>query len=401
MTEIIILILSLVLMALFAAAETSFVSADKVALVIDVPSGTMSKSVFYFLQNNEVFFATVVVASNLFVTVFSSVAEIFFHTTMLISLPVVIGFTTVLGFFFGELVPKSVAIESPEYSARILLPIVRAFAVVTKPVVKITARVSALIARVVFRSSSSGSLMFQRRDVYRFLGSTVSSGYLDKIESDLIRRLLSNASVPVRSIAVPRTEIVAVKAGARMEKVREVFERTGKSKVIVYDSTIDSVVGVVYAKDIFRDCERVDELVNDVLFVPESISVVDLLEEFRTERVYVAILIDEFGGTSGLVTSSDVMELFLGDVAIWPSEGKIKSVGKNQYMVQGNAEIIEVEKAAGVKFPGGDFSTIAGFVTSQLGRIPARGEVFMVGSFEFRVIGSDGRKIDALQMTLK
>lgn len=401
MGEIVILILSLLLMALFAAAETAFVSSDKIALVIDLPSGVKSKSVFYFLQNNEVFFATVVVASNLFVTIFSSVAEVFFHGTLLISLPIVIVVTTVFGFLFGELVPKSAAIESPEPAARVLLPFVRGFAVMAKPMVKLTAGGSALIARMIFRPTSSRSLMFERRDVYRFLGSTVSGGYLDKIESDLIRRLLESAGVPVRSIAVPRTEIVATSVGTRIEKVREIFEKTAKSKVIIYDSTIDDVVGVVYAKDIFKEVALVDELVSDVLFVPENISVVDLLDEFRTERVYVAILIDEFGGTSGLVTSSDVMELFLGEVAVWDSEERIKPLGAKQFMLQGNAEVDEIEEAAGIELPRGDFSTVAGFITASLGRIPSRGEIFKFGALEFQVMRSDGRKIGALKMTLK
>jgi len=144
-------------------------------------------------------------------------------------------------------------------------------------------------------------------------------------------------------------------------------------------------VGVVYAKDIFKEVERVDELLSDVLFVPESISVIDLLDEFRAEKVYVAILIDEFGGTSGLVTSSDVMELFLGDVAVRDSEKRVKSVGTYQYILQGNAEITEVEAAAGTRFPAGEFSTIAGLVTSHLGRIPSRGEVLSIGRVQFQV----------------
>ena len=401
MSEVIILVVTLALMALFAAAETSFVSADKVALVVDLHPGIQSRSILYFLHNNEIFFATVVVASNLFVTLFSSVAEIFFHDSLGINLPAVIVVTTVLGFLVGEMIPKSAAVESPESTARILLPLVRAFSVVTKPFVNVTAGVSGFIARVAFRSLSSRSLMFQRRDVYRFLGSTVSSGYLDKIESDMIRRLLANAAVPVRNIAVPRTEIVAAKVGTKITKLRELFEETRKTKVIIYESTIDNVVGVVYAKDIFRDVERVDELLSDVLFVPESISVIDLLDEFRAEKVYVAILIDEFGGTSGLVTSSDVMELFLGDVAVRDSQKRVKSIGANQYILQGNAEIAEVESATGIEFPDGEFSTVAGLVTSHLGRIPSGGEVFNIGRVQFQVLQSDGRKIESLKITLK
>ncbi len=401
MIEIIVLLLSLFTMALFAAVETAFVSSDKVALVIDLPPGTESRSVLYFLRNNEVFFATVVVASNVFVTVFSSISEFYFHTSLKIQLPIVIGATMVAGFLLGELIPKSLAIENPEPIAKFLLPFVRAFAFLTKPIVAATAAGSSFLARVVFNSPSSNSLMFQRRDVYRFLGTTAKGGYLDKIESDLIRRLLENASVPVKNIAVPRTEIVAVKSGTRIEKLREAFEKTGKSKVIVYDSTIDNVIGVVYAKDIFKDVQLTDELVNDVLFVPEQISVVDLLDEFRNEKVYVAILIDEFGGTSGLVTSSDVMELFLGEVAIWDSEVRVKAIGPKQFVLQGNAELHEIEEAAGVTFPSGEYSTVAGLIISQIGRIPSRGEVFMIGNLEFQVVRADGRKISTLKLILK
>ncbi len=401
MIEAIVIVLTLVFMALFAAAETSFVSADKVALVVDLPPGIKSKSVLFFLRNNEIFFATIVLAGNLLVTLFSSVAEVFFHDTMGIRLPVVIGATTVLGFLVGELVPKSIAVERPESAARLLLPFVRAFAVITGPFVSFTARVSAFIARAVFRTTSSSSLMFQRRDVYRFLGTTVSSGYLDKIESDMIRRLLENAAVSVRNIAVPRTEIVAVKLGTRIEKLRELFEKTAKTKIVVYESSIDNVVGVVYAKDIFRDVRTVDELLSDILFVPENITVIDLLDDFRSEKIYVAIIIDEFGGTSGLVTSSDVMELFLGEVAVRSSQERVKAVGAGQFIVQGNAEISEIEEALGTKLPGGDFTTAAGLVTSRLGRIPSRGEVLSIGRVQFQVLRSDGRKIDALKMTLK
>ena len=117
--------------------------------------------------------------------------------------------------------------------------------------------------------------------------------------------------------------------------------------------------------------------------------------------MYVAILIDEFGGTSGLVTSSDVMELFLGEVALWNSEGRVKSVGTKQFVVQGNAEVHEVEEAVGVEFPEGEFSTVAGFVITHMGRIPSRGETLKIANLEFQILKSDGRKIDALKMIVK
>lgn len=387
-------------MACFAGAETSFVSSDKVALIVDRRSQFRFRSAFFFLQNNELFFATVVVAGNLFITIYSSVGEILFHEKMQMDMAVVLPLTTAVGFFLGELLPKTVALERAEPAAKILIPVVNSFYIIAKPVVKLTARLSTVIAGLFF-SSSSKPAVFQRRDVYRFLGNSVGGGYLDKIESEMIRKLIANAGVPVRNIAVPRTEIVSVKIGTGINRVREVFEKSRKTKVVVYEASIDNVVGVVYAKDIFKDVGRVDELVSDVLFVPENISVIDLLDEFRSEKVYIAILIDEFGGTSGLVTSSDVMELFLGEVAIRDSEEKIKPLGAKQYILQGNAEVADVERTLQIKLPRGEFATVAGLLISHLGRIPVTGERIAFGRAEIQVLESDGRRLEKLKLLLK
>lgn len=400
MFEITVFCISLILMACFAGAETAFVSSDKVALIVDRRSDFRFRSAFFFLQNNELFFVTVVVAGNLFITIFSSVAEMLFHERLRMSMTVVLPLTTVVGFLLGELLPKSVALERAEPTAKILVPVVNLFYIIAGPVVKLTARFSTLIAELFF-SSSSKPAIFQRRDVYRFLGNSVGGGYLDKIESEMIRKLIANAGLPVKNIAVPRTEIVSVKLGTGINRVREVFEKTRKTKVVVYDATIDNVVGVVYAKDIFKEVEKVNELVSDVLFVPENISVVDLLDEFRTEKVYVAILIDEFGGTSGLVTSSDVMELFLGEVAIRDSEERIKHLGAKQYVLQGNTEVADVERTLQIKLPKGEFATVAGLLISHLGRIPVAGERVVFGRAEIQVLESNGRRLEKLKLVVR
>jgi putative hemolysin len=397
---VIIIIFSIVIVAIFSAAETSFVASDKIALTINAKSKIEADSVFFFLEDNELFFATVVVATSLAVTTFSSLSEMFFHEGLGVSATVLLPLITVVGFLLGELVPKSLALESPETVARFMLPFVRLFYSVAKPLVKFTADFSGFIVRTVFRSEGrAGS--FQRRDVYRFLGNTVSGGYLDKIESDIIRRLLVNANLPVRNFLVPRTQLVGIDIHADVDKLRGMLEKTTKTKIIVYDSTIDNVVGVVHAKDIFKDVETIKELVSNILYVPESISVLDLLEEFRSERVYSAIVIDEFGGTAGLVTSSDIMEIFLGDVAIWSTEKGMEQVGGRQFLLDGNVDISEVENALNIKFSKGDFTTVSGLIVSQAGRIPLTGERININECEFQILKSDGRKLETVKLVLK
>lgn len=194
---VIVIILSLVFVSVFSAAETSFVASDKIALTINGRSKFETNSVFFFVEDNETFFATVVVASSLAVTTFSSVSEMFFREGLGINASVLLPLTTIVGFLVGELVPKSLALESPETVAHFMLPLVRIFYFAAQPLVKFTADFSRFIVRIAFRSQGRTGF-FQRRDVYRFLGNTVSSGYLDKIESDIIRRLLVSANLPVK-----------------------------------------------------------------------------------------------------------------------------------------------------------------------------------------------------------
>ena len=397
---IFIIIISLILVAIFSAAETSFVAADKIALAIRGRPKFESNSVIFFLKYREVFFATVVVASSLAVTTFSSVSEFFFHEDLGVSASILLPAITLVGFLLGEMVPKSLALESPEVVSQFMLPFVRLFYLAMKPLVDFTANFSEFIVRVVFRSPER-TAVFQRRDVYRFLGNTVASGYLDKIESDIIRRLLVNANLPVRNFLVPRTQLVSVDIHTRVDKLREVFEKSEKTKVIIYDSTIDNVVGVVHAKDIFKEVKTIDRLISAVLFVPESISVLDLLEEFKTERVYSAIVIDEFGGTAGLVTASDIMEVFLGDVAIGSTEEGMKRISGKQFLLKGSTLVSEVEKILNIKFPKGDFSTISGLIVSIAGRIPSPGERMYINEHEFQILESDGRKLETVKLILK
>lgn len=207
--------------------------------------------------------------------------------------------------------------------------------------------------------------------------------------------------MPVRNFLVPRTQLVGVNIHAGVDRLRETFERSGKTKIIIFDSTIDNVVGIVHAKDIFKEVEAVGQLISDVLFVPESISVLDVLEEFRAERVYSAVAIDEFGGTAGLVTVSDIMEVFLGDIAILGAEEDVKQISGKQFLLHGGTAASEVEKIAGIRLPKGDFTTISGLIVSQVGRIPLQGERIYINGIEFQVLESDGRRLETLKLALK
>ncbi|MGC8653045.1 MAG: transporter associated domain-containing protein, partial [Candidatus Kryptoniota bacterium] len=235
----------------------------------------------------------------------------------------------------------------------------------------------------------------------RLLSGTVSSGTLDRVESELVKRLLENSQTSVKTIMVPRTSLVGMDIESDMDLLMKTFEKCGKSKILIYENNIDNVVGVVHINDVFSGADSLRDLIRDVLFIPETISITDLMQQFKRYGIYVSVVVDEFGGTAGLVTSSDVMQSFIGEAAVPEEERKVKEISSGTYLLQGSTDITEVENTLGVELPKGDYLTIGGLLESQLGRVPVDGEKVKIGPVDFVVLKADRRKVLTVKVSLK
>lgn len=391
---------SLLMIAFFSASETSFVASDRIALIVRSNKKKQGTSVDFFIRNQEVFFATIVIGSNLWVTIFSNLVELSLGRQFGISTTFIAVVSTGIGVIFGDIIPKSIALDYPERSAAVLLPLVKIFYELSRPVVIITERIASAISEQLFGYDRNVAA-FEKKDVYRLLSGTVSSGTLDGIESELVKRMLENSQTSVRTIMVPRTSLIALDIESDFELLKTTFEKSGKSKILIYENTIDNIVGVVHINDIFSGSGSLRELVRDVLFVPETISITDLMQQFKQYGLYVGVVVDEFGGTAGLVTSSDVMQSFIGDVVEIEEERKVRKISPGVYLIPGSADIAEVENSLGVELPRGDYLTIGGLLESQLGRVPVDGEKVRIGLIDFVVLKADRRKIYKVRVDMK
>jgi CBS domain containing-hemolysin-like protein len=200
----------------------------------------------------------------------------------------------------------------------------------------------------------------------------------------------------------PRTEIVGVEKNMRMKEIIETFAKSGHSRLPVYDETIDNIVGIIYVKDLFKNPKTLDEILKEPFFVPEKKRCIELLRDFKEKNISLAIVVDEFGGVSGLITLEDVIEELVGEIEDEFDVRKklVQKIDANTFILNGMTEIDHLNEEYKLNIPKGDYETISGFVINNIGRIPSKGEEFIIGDFKITILSATKTKINSLKLTV-
>ncbi len=233
-------------------------------------------------------------------------------------------------------------------------------------------------------------------------------GAVDSEEKQMIESVIELGEQRVAEIMTPRTDIVAVKVDDSKEALLDVIRGHGHSRIPIYENTIDTILGVLYVKDILRHADdspfQIRSLMRKALFIPESKPVRDLLREFQRRKLHIAIVLDEYGGTAGLVTIEDILEEVVGELAdeyeVAEPES-IKKIGEQTYEVDARVRIDELNERLNIEVPEhADYETIGGFVFSTMGKIPKVGETCERDAFAMQVIGAEPRRVTRVLLTL-
>jgi len=248
-----------------------------------------------------------------------------------------------------------------------------------------------------------------RADLVALLREANERGLLDEEALAMLEGVLEVADLQVRDIMVPRVQMVSVRRDDTAAKLLPVVVESGHSRFPVMDEDRDNIAGILLAKDLLRmyasgTREKFDirEYMRPAVFVPESKRLNVLLKEFRRNRNHMAIVVDEYGGVSGLVTIEDVIEQIVGEIDDEfdvEDDSNIRRESERQFAVRGVTRIEEFNEYFSAKLPDGEFDTVAGLVMKQLGRLPRRGETLVIEGFEFRVVRADRRRVDMLKVT--
>ena len=327
------------------------------------------------------------------------------HTVAGVSAVVI---ATVLSMIVGELVPKNFALALPQATAKVVIPFQTAFTLVFKPVVLALNGLSNAVLRgfgLEPKEELSGARSAE--ELSSLLRRSASEGALESDTATLLGKTLAFSELSASDVMTPRLRIEALEPGDSARVVLELARKTGFSRFPVTEDGLDDVVGIVHVKNAIsvprerRNDVPVSALMIEPLRVPDTMSLDALLAELRGKGLQMAIVVDEYGGTAGIATLEDLVEELVGEVADEHDRTRAGVVSSADYLTfPGSLRPDELEERAGITVPEDDnYETVAGFVMSQLGRIPEQGDVVTVPEGEFKVVRMDGRRIDRLRFT--
>jgi CBS domain containing-hemolysin-like protein len=321
----------------------------------------------------------------------------------------------VLHALVGEQLPKLLGAGRAERVARLTLGPLRAFGLLLRPLTWPLARLVPAVLRPFGISAGFHPMVYTPDEIRMFVARSSEQGVVEEDEREMIHGVFEFTDTVAREVMTPRTEMVSVPADISLDALLDTLVDEGHSRFPVYEGSIDSIVGVVLSKDLLpllRDRDRgagepfdVRRVMREPYFVPDTKPVDDLLAEFRQQSVHLAIVLDEFGGTYGLVTMEDLLEEIVGDINDEHdvAEPDFAATPEGDVLIDGGASISEVNERFGTTLPEEDFDTVGGFVFGALERVPVVGDVVAVpssrGNMELRVEEVDERRVSMLRLT--
>ena len=401
--KIILLLILLLLSAFFSGSEVAFFTLKQKNLKEDFKS---SKLVFRYASNLITFprrLLITILVGNTLANVAASIISVslalelaaLYQVKINIMLTIQIVVITIIILLFSELLPKVFASRHPQLAIRIIVIPLYLFSIIIYPVSEtFTELIRITFSKLKLDKSKTAITEKEITDLAQ-LGQ--ERGTLEEEEQEIISSFVVFKSVLVVEVMTPRVDIVAVPFNISNEELVETINKSGHSRFPVYKENLDKIIGIVHAKDLlqylrgknFQKEETLSKITREVLFVPERKKISEMLQDFQQKKIHVAIVVDEFGGTSGLITLEDIIEEIIGE--IWDEhdqeENTIKILSSDKISVLGKVPVSELNNVMGIDLipPSDDYDTIAGLVISRAGDIPREGYSFTLNDYKLTV----------------
>lgn len=421
---IVVLILLIFLNAFFAAAEMAFVSLNDAKLEIQAKAGNKkAKKIKGMLKDPSKFLATIQIgvtlagflssafASDAFADILAPMLHVLIpniEIATLRSISIVV-ITIILSYFtlvFGELVPKRIAMKNPEMIAFGSVKVLGAISFFTAPFVKLLTKSTNIVSKM-FGVTGEDEEIVTEEEIRMMVDVGEEKGAIDSQEKEMINNIFEFDDKTVSEIMVPRTEVFALDMNLSIgEVIDELTDDSRYSRIPVYEETIDEIKGIVHIKDILLSTKnkntKIKNLMKEAYFVPENKLVNELFSDLRKNKKSIAVVIDEYGGTAGIVTMEDVLEEIVGEIydEYDKIENKFEKIDENTYIFDGSIAIFDVEKILDIKIPDGYYDTLSGFLLEELGRIPNDKEKLVIETKEatYKIEKMEDKKIERVKV---
>ncbi len=377
----------LILSAFFAGSETAFFSLSRIQLKkLEKDNSFSTKTIFRLLKKPRQLLITILL-SNTFVNVFASsiaaviavdIGERLQLTSKFFSLSVEIVIMTSLLLFFGEIIPKLFAYSKAETIAGLSGIILEIIKTVLFPIVKMLEYISMIFSKKTFVYNPDNSISSE--EFRNLLISKNSTHQLEENEKRIIDSIFRFSSTEVREVMVPRVDIIGAEVSYGIEGIKKIIIDSGYSRIPVYKKSIDDIIGVIYAKDILLNPEKktISSLLRKAFFVTENMKIQYLLNQFQTKKVQIAVVVDEYGGTSGLISIEDILEQLVGEIMDEYDEEPpmLTKIGDSEYLVNGMHSIDELNREFGLDIDEEAYDNVAEFLYDEMNKVPTKNEVY-------------------------
>ena len=406
------IVASIILIGFFSGYEIGFVSANRLSLELKKKQGSRSgKIIAGFLEAPTQFIGTCLIGVNISLVVFGILFEELLHTHIwnrfkLGDGAILVGNTLVSTFvilFIGELVPKAIFKARAAALINTFAPIAQFFHILFKPLTVILVNMAQWVlsnllqVKMVYKKEA-----FTKVDLAHFVQQTNSHQEQQELNKDLFENALSLPDIKVRKCLVPRTEIVGVEIQTPIEALKTIYIDTKLSKLIVYNDTLDNIVGYVHQLDLFKKPKDIKAILHPILLVTESMNAADLINLFSKKRKSIAWVVDEFGGTAGIVTMEDVLEEIFGEINDEYDEQEFleKKISANEYVFSGRLELDYLYEKYGIDFAADTAETLSGYLIHKHEAIPKVREVIRLSHFDAEILLVSDTRIEKVKLTI-
>lgn len=385
--------------AFFSSSETAFLSCRKVRIRHLMKEGNKKAALVHkMMEEPDKIVAAIVIGNNIVNIAASAIAtsaaiEIFDSR----GVGIAIGVMTFLILIVGEITPKGFAVKNAEkliltfakslyYTTRALSPVATGMTALTKGFIRLTG------------GRLDRNPFFTEEEFKTLLAMAEEEGSLEEEERERMYKVFEFSDTVAKEVMTPRTDMVCLDMTASLEEARDIVVNSGYSRIPVYDENVDHITGTLYAKDLLQysdDAHTLQDILREPYFIPETKKVDELLKEMQKSKVHLAIVVDEYGGTAGIVTIEDLLEEIVGEIfdEYDKTNIPIRVIDDQTAIIDGRVSIDEVNELLLIEIPENGFETIGGFILDQLGRIPTEGEMVSFDGVDFVVFKTDGVRI--------
>ena len=414
MDTYIYLLITMAFSAFFSGMGIAFVSVDKLRFEMERKDGVTSRVLSYFFRNSNNFISTMLVGNNIALVIYGILmaqvikvhllGDLISNDFVEVLLQTVI--STLIILVTGEFLPKTLFKINPNLVLKVCaFPLLICY-VILYPISQLSSGLSYLFLRMFGMkiNKEASDKAFGKVDLDYFVQSSIDNAE-DEEELDTEVKIFQNAldfsSIKIRDCIVPRTEVVAVDLTTSLEELKSLFVESGISKIIVYDGNIDNVVGYIHSSEMFRNPADWRNNVKEVPIVPETMAAHKLMKLFMQQKKTIAVVVDEFGGTSGIVSLEDLVEEIFGDIEDEHDNTSYvcKQIGESEYVLSGRLEIEKVNETFNLDLPEeDDYMTVGGLILNRYQSFPKLHEVVTIEKFQFKIIKVTATKIELVRL---